>query len=102
MPCKVDATQSGRQEQTQREQTWKECMRKMSVEVSMVKRQLAAARGTLSYAPTLPLVAMSAALAAQSSEPSSMLSLGAHATAVPAHSLAVNRARTSLLHQTKL
>lgn len=28
--------------------TWKECIRKMFVEVSMVNRQLAAAKGTLS------------------------------------------------------
>ena len=34
--------------------TWKECMMKISEEVSMVNRQLAEARVILSYAPTQP------------------------------------------------
>ncbi len=34
--------------------TWKECMMKISEEVSMVNRQLAEAKGILSYAPTQP------------------------------------------------
>lgn len=55
----------------------------MSEAVSMVKRQLAEARGSLSYAPTLPSVPAKVALAAQFSVVSSMLCVGAVATAVP-------------------
>ena len=57
---------------------------KMSVDVSMEKRQLADARGTLSYAPTLPSAPCSVVLAAQCSVTCSISADGAVATAVPA------------------
>ena len=58
-------------------------MMKMSVEVSMVKRQLAEVRGILSYAATLLSAPFRVAFAAHSSVISSMLAVGAVATAVP-------------------
>lgn len=56
----------------------------MSVEVSIVKRQLADAKGSLSYAPTAPAVLCIVLFATQSSVARSMAAVGSVATAVPA------------------
>lgn len=71
--------------------TWKECSRKMSVEVSRVQTAAALPKGMRSYAPAALGNSCNVSLALESSIAATSSPLGGMATAVPANALYLSK-----------